>query len=246
MSKLVFDKPRPLAINRARLDHLATLEPSLNFRYRTVLEVGAGIGLLTGFWEERNCEIVSTDGRPGNLVENLKRHPWRFGTLCLADLRDRYSHSLLGQFDVVFAYSILYLVSADQLAGAIAELASITKELFLASMIVQPKDNGTIVQMCKDDPDVSNSSLDGGRCLVARDWFLTELRKHFEFAYITRTQPDDRVFPTKWTAKLRNPRCIFVASRHELDSELFSEELLLEQSKVKKWRDHEGQIIRCF
>jgi hypothetical protein len=84
----------------------------------------------------------------------------------------------------------------------------------------------------RDDPSVPDSSLDGQRCLVARDWFLTELKKHFEFAYISKTQPDDRVFPTRWSTRLRYPRCIFAASRHELDSDLFSEEPLSEQEKT--------------
>jgi len=244
--QLVFDKLRPVAINEARLEHLATLEPSLNFHNRTVLEVGAGIGQLTYFWEERGCSVTSTDGRSENLLENLKRHPWRVDSLHLADLRDCHSHSLLGQFDIVFAYGILYLVPTYQLPDIIAELAAMTKELFLASMIVQPVDSGTIDQMDKDNPEVPNSSLDGKRSLVARDWFLAELRKRFEFAYITRTQPDDRVFPIKWSTRLKNPRCIFVASRHKLDSKVFSEELLLEQTKAKSWRDYEGQIVRYF
>jgi hypothetical protein len=236
--ELVFDRPRTVAVNRARLEHLVTLEPGLDLWHKSVLDVCTGVGLLTHFWEERDCTITATDGRPENIMENLRRHPWRRGSVHFVNLLKRGEHRKLGQFDIVFAYGILYLLPADQLPAVIAELADCTKELFLASMIVQSHDVGTI-QVRKDNPDIPDSSLDGRRCLVARDWFLAELRKHFEFAYITRTQPDDRVFPTQWTTRLRNPRCVFVASRHELDPRLFSEELLSEQTKIKRSRDYE-------
>jgi len=43
-----FLEPNALALNQARLNHLATLD--LPIDGKSVLEVGAGIGLLTGFF----------------------------------------------------------------------------------------------------------------------------------------------------------------------------------------------------
>jgi hypothetical protein len=230
MRDWIFDKQRSLEVNKARMNHLASLEPYLNLYYRSVLEVGAGIGLLTGFWEKRGCTVTSLDGRLSCIRENLRRHPHRVGTLRHADLKTRFSSSIFGQFGVTFAYGILYLVPAVQLPDIIAELAAMTRELMLVSMIVQRKDTGTI-EALGDNPEVPDSSLDGRRCRVSRNWFMDELKKHFEFAYITRTQPKDGCFPTEWPPKQHNPRCIFVASRHVLDGEVFSDVLLSEQTK---------------
>ena len=47
-------------IIKARLDHLASL--NLDISEKSVLEVGAGIGLLTGFFEDRGCSILSLKG----------------------------------------------------------------------------------------------------------------------------------------------------------------------------------------
>jgi hypothetical protein len=56
----VFLTPEALHINRARLDHLASL--GLDLQSKRGLEVGAGIGLHASFFEERGCDILSTDG----------------------------------------------------------------------------------------------------------------------------------------------------------------------------------------
>lgn len=47
-------------INQRRLEHLASLH--LPLENRSVLEVGAGIGDLTSFFLDRNCEVVITEG----------------------------------------------------------------------------------------------------------------------------------------------------------------------------------------
>jgi hypothetical protein len=227
---LVFDKPRVQELNEARLVHLASLGLDLNGK--TVLEIGAGIGLLTYFWEERNCKVVSTDGRPENNDENLQRHPWRCGRVFHADLRVPGSHSEFGCFDIVHAYSVLYLLPKERLAPALAELASLTKELFLTSVVVRPADDSLLTDH-EDRLGVRDLSLDGRGCRPARDWFLHELKQHFGFAYLTRTQPNDRTFKTHWPAKFQNPRAIFVASKTRLDLPTLSETLLTEQEHYK-------------
>ena len=58
----VFQEPEALRINRVRQEHLASL--GLELHGKSVLEVGAGIGLHTDFFEERGCDVLSTDGNP--------------------------------------------------------------------------------------------------------------------------------------------------------------------------------------
>ena len=51
----VFLEPEAPRINHARQDHLAAL--GLDLQAKRVLEVGAGIGLHTEFFEKRGCEV---------------------------------------------------------------------------------------------------------------------------------------------------------------------------------------------
>src|SRR5882762_3978715 len=73
-----FLEPDALAINEARMTHLGTLR--LPIEGRSVLEVGAGIGLLTGFFEARGCKVLSTDARPELVAEIKRRYPGRQAT----------------------------------------------------------------------------------------------------------------------------------------------------------------------
>jgi hypothetical protein len=56
----VFLTPEANAINRARQDHLASL--GFDFAGKSLLEVGAGIGLHTPFFVRRGCSALVTDG----------------------------------------------------------------------------------------------------------------------------------------------------------------------------------------
>src|SRR5262245_11954492 len=69
----VFTKPDSLAIDKARQDHLASL--GLDLEGKTVLEVGAGIGLHTQFFLDRGCAITITDGDPANVAAIQERYP---------------------------------------------------------------------------------------------------------------------------------------------------------------------------
>ncbi len=104
----VFQEPEALRINRVRQEHLSSL--GLELHGKSVLEVGAGIGLHTAFFEERGCDVLSTDGNPANVAEMLRLYPHRkLGVLDLdrvVDLAD------LGSFDIVYCYGTLYHLRA--------------------------------------------------------------------------------------------------------------------------------------
>src|SRR5262245_54746689 len=61
-----FDTPAALAINRARLEHLASL--GLPLAGKRVLDAGCGVGHLAQFFRERGCEVVCVDGREENIA----------------------------------------------------------------------------------------------------------------------------------------------------------------------------------
>jgi len=220
-----FDREGTKNLNIARLAHLSSL--GLDIEGRSVLEVGSGFGKLTHFFEERNCQIFSTEGRPGNVAVNIARHPWRAGRVTHVDLLSSGSHDGMGSFDIVFCYGTIYHLSNP--AAMLDDLDYACNDLFLLESRVSPVDNG--LPNFKDEGDAINTSMDGVACRPARDWLMAEMRKHFPFVYITRTQPDDPEFVLEWPASEPDVRAVFVASRTELNLPALSPELLMRQTK---------------
>ena len=209
----VFDKMKLTGINKARMEHLESL--NLDLDGRTVLEVGSGIGLLTAFFEERNCQILSTEARKTNADEQRRRFPHRH--VEIADLSKPGSHDGFGKFDVVFCYGTLYHLSNPALA--IRDLASVCNNYFLLETCVWPDDNGQINAVA-EPVEALDQSVEGLGCRPARDWVMAELKKYFPHVYVTVTQPGHPDFPLKWPVVQtgRLSRSVFVASRHPLNS----------------------------
>lgn len=216
MSKLPFDKPGATVINLARLHHLATL--NLPLAGKRVLEVGAGVGKLTWFFEEElGCEIVSTDGRRVNCAMNLIRHPWRERRVFVADLEQYGDHQRWGRFDIVFCYGTLYHLATP--AQTLAELASICGEMFLLSTRVWPTSDGDM-HLQRDTTKV-DESLRGRGCRPSRSWIMSRLKEAFDYVYMSPSQPNHSEFPLSWVdAKWSNKeaRAVFVASRKPIES----------------------------
>ena len=117
--------------NQRRQEHLASLGLPLAGRY--VLELGAGIGDHTTFFNDRACSICVTDGRP-ELYEILKEryHCMRTELLDLEmpnpDFQDVY--------EVVYAYGLLYHLNDP--AGALRTMARWCGSLLLLETGVSP------------------------------------------------------------------------------------------------------------
>src|SRR5579883_1460656 len=99
----VFFESSALAINEARLVHLANL--GFDFEGKRVLEVGAGICLHTAFFQERHSDVLSTDGNPINVAEMMRRYPDR--KLGLLDLDRPADIDGIGEFDFIYCYGTL-------------------------------------------------------------------------------------------------------------------------------------------
>lgn len=223
----VFDLPHTRSLNHAELTHLASL--GLPLKNRTVLEVGAGVGKLTHFFEDRGCAVLSTDGRPENVAELVERHPRR--RAMVVDLMEPGSHDRLGGFDVVFCYGVLYHVGDP--ARVIGDLARACKGLLLLSTCVHPTDDGENHRRWEHSG--RDQSLDHNGCRPARDWVMGELGKHFPFVYATVTQPNHPQYRLEWPAEIARDkdlvRAVFVASRTELALPSLSPSLLLRQRR---------------
>jgi len=224
----VFDMPHTVALNKAELAHLATLD--LPLRGKTVLEVGAGVGKLTHFFIERGCDVISTDGRSEN-VEEMKRRNLGQVKIEAVDLMSKRSHDHLGTFDIVFCYGVLYHVNNP--GRVLRDLATVCDEMLLLSTCVYPHDTGEVVYVWEHDG--RDQSLANVGCRPARDWVMAELRKYFRFVYVTVTQPNHPQYKLEWPAKLSRrkdvARSVFVASRTALDLPSLSVSLLSRQQK---------------
>lgn len=227
----MFDSAGAFAINRARQDHLASL--GLELAGRSVLEVGAGVGWHTGFFERLGCSVLSTDARLENVAETLLRFPYRDGHVQVADLSVQGSHASFGNFDIVYCYGTLYHLNDPALC--LADLASRCCGLFLLETCVHAGDNGGInpVEERASNP---NQSFQGLGCRPGRDWVMQELHKHFPHVYVSATQPNFPDFVLDWPAPLPKEdvpiRAVFVASRTPLSLPTLVSDLPMHQTRL--------------
>jgi len=69
----VFDEPIALNINKARLNHLSSLNLDLNGK--SVIDIGCGVGHLAQFFLQNNCKVFCIDGRKENISNLRLRYP---------------------------------------------------------------------------------------------------------------------------------------------------------------------------
>ncbi|MDD1778240.1 MAG: class I SAM-dependent methyltransferase [Candidatus Helarchaeota archaeon] len=228
----VFDTLAALEINRARQDHLASL--GLDLANKKVLEVGSGVGWHTAFFENLGCNVLSTDARPENVEEHLRRFPHRKGRVEVADLSVPGNHARFGTFDVVYCYGTLYHLNSPELC--IRDLANSCAKLFLLETCVNPSDNNAINQV-EENFEIKNQSIQDVHCRPGRDWIINELRKYFVFVYCSKYQPNHSEYSLKWPApadRLSNVRAVFVASRTPIMSGALSSQLLYSQASLEE------------
>jgi SAM-dependent methyltransferase len=223
---IVFNQVHSQQINVARMSHLESLSLPLN--NKTVLEVGAGIGELTSFFEQKHCKTISTEARGENILEFSLRHAER--EIYYAELDIPRSCDFLGSFDIVFMYGTLYHLASPELA--IKSLSDLC-ELFLLETCVHPIDNNKI-NYVSEPRDALDQSFHGLGCRPARDWVLRILNKYFSYAYITATQPNHPDFPCHWPSQNAGlSRSIFVASKTKFENPLLQSSLPAIQTRLE-------------
>lgn len=216
-----FDSQDAIELNKARLSHLESLGLDLN--NRTVLEVGSGIGHLTGFFEDRGCHVVSTEGRIENVREHRRRFPYRDIRVFNLDSPEEYLK--FSRCEVVFCYGTLYHLANPRLC--LEGLSKLCSNLFLLETMVAPEDDSIV--RSEVDPAFANQSMSGRACRPGREWIWLILKQCYEYTYLTRTQPAHNQFPTTWPNNNFISRSVFVASSRPLDLPALSGVLLLKQ-----------------
>ena len=212
----LFDQPFYVEITEARLRHLAGLE--LPVDGRSVIDVGAGIGRLGEFFEERGCDLLCVDGRPDNIELLKASYPDR-----RAAVVDVESDALLehGRFDVVFCYGLLYHL-ADPMAFLL-RAASICDELMIVETLITDAHEPVVFLVA--DPDDPTMALRQIASRPSPSYIGVALRAAgFDHLYRPAQLPDHRDFEYEVRGDVThmrdgNPmRDIFVASRKPLAS----------------------------
>ena len=223
----VFLTPEALAINEARLCHLASL--GLDLKNKRVLEVGGGIGLHTCFFESQGCDVLFTEARAENLDEAKRRYPHRKTALVNLDADSDLSH--LGRFDVVYCYGTLYHLTNP--SNALRRLAAICDGMILLETCVTPGDEEELHPEA-EPASVANQAFTGMGCRPTRSWVMSELRRNMGFAYQTVTQPNHHDFEQNWIAPTERKlyRAVFVGAKTRLTSSQLSENPCLLQCAV--------------
>ncbi|NJP10169.1 MAG: FkbM family methyltransferase [Leptolyngbyaceae cyanobacterium RU_5_1] len=220
----VFLTSNALRINASRLGHLASLQ--LEIAGKRVLEVGAGIGLLTGFFEELGCSVLTTDGRPENVAEMRRQFPHRQAEVLDLEAVSDITH--LGTFDIIFCYGTLYHLSKPE--QAITAMSQVCRELLLLETCVTPGDDFA-VNLASENQDNPNQAFSGMGCRPTRPWIMQMLRNQLGFAYTTKSQPFYYDFDLDWQSPLPKSlhRAVFIGSRTPLKNDQLLEELPAKQ-----------------
>lgn len=197
-------------VHKARMEHLESLQ--LDLTGKRVLEVGAGIGLLTEFFEKKNCSILSIEGREENVKEFQRKFPHRrieqldLETDCLPQ----------EEFDIVFAYGILYHLTIPE--KVLEKLSSVCKEVILLDACICLGD--TIDVILVKEPPSMNQSLRGMGCRPTRPWVMDKLKKYWGYAYVSRTQPRHYESELNWIIPILRDlyRAVFVGSKNLIEN----------------------------
>ena len=223
-----------IVINARRMEHLASI--GLPLEGKTVLELGAGIGDLTGFFRARGCRVAATEGRGENFA--VLRERYRDDPLVTTHEYDldppRTPPELVGKaFDVVFCYGLLYHLSDPD--GALDAIANACGGTLLLSTRVSRGEEPSIVPVSETAANPWEA-VSGRGCRPTRPWVWNALHARFRFVYSVRTQPRHPEFPVDWTDAGRahdaeRTRCVFIASRAPIENPLLVPELLMKQQR---------------
>jgi len=188
----VFHSDAYLRHTSRRLEHLASL--GVDVSGKSVLEVGAGIGDLSHYYVDRGCTITITEGRSVNLAFLRERYP----DLDVRSLDVENPVSLDGPFDIVHCYGLLYHVKNPE--KVIEFLAGQTRSLLFLETRVSFGDEVSI-NYTEEKRLHRTEAISGIGCEPTRAWLMNELKKHFDFAYMTVTQPNHDEFPIDWPTR---------------------------------------------
>jgi SAM-dependent methyltransferase len=224
-TRSAFRQPYYLRLNSRRLEHLTSL--GLPLAGRSVLEVGAGVGDLTGYFVDRGCSVVATEARPENLAALRDEQPDVDARLLDLDAPDP---AFDVSAEIVFCYGLLYHLARP--AEALAFLRERCSRMLLLETWVSPGPGVSLNPVPETRSSVTQA-FGGSGCRPTRGWVFQELQRNFPHVYATTTQPWCGDFPLDWSAEAPSPftRAVFVASLHLLQNDALTAELPIVQTR---------------
>jgi SAM-dependent methyltransferase len=212
-----FETPEAHRINRARLEHLASL--GLPLERRSVLDVGSGPGHLAQFFVERGCRVLSTDSR----TENVERLRELYPAHEAEKLDVEYDPiEPLGNFDVIFCYGLLYHLENPALA--LRKLTGACDELLLLETMVC--DSPLPILRLEDEYLSLNQAMRGIAHRPSPAWVAMVFdRIGMHNVYLAAEPPAHPDYQFDWKDDLATERdghllrAIFVASRAPVDND---------------------------
>lgn len=213
----VFENAQAALINLARLNHLEMLQMPISGK--RVLDVGCGVGHLAHFFKNKKCEVVCVDARKNNIEILKNKHP-ELEAYHLNIETDSIEH--LGQFDIIFCYGLLYHLENPILA--LRRMNQACKDFLLLETIVT--DCPHPIMQLVDESLSSNQALNGMGHRPSPSYVIFVLNRiGFSHVYMSETQPNHKDFIFDWKEDMscvrdgHNLRCVFVASKHQIDNE---------------------------
>ena len=212
----VFDDAAYQEINRARLAHLDSLQLAL--AGKTLLDVGAGVGDLTGFFVDKGCAVTCAEGRRENVEVIRQRFPQVAAHVVNVETDPL---TTLGRFQVVFGYGLLYHLESP--VAALRNMASVCDELMVLETMICDYD-APVVRLV-DETFQFSQALDGMGCRPSPSFIaLALLRVGFPHVYAPKQPPQHPHFQIQWRNNLEwrrdglPLRGIFIASRTPLNA----------------------------
>ena len=212
----VFDSPEALAINEARMSHLASL--GLSLAGKRVLDVGCGVGHLAAYLARLGCKVTCIDGREENIALLRQRHPEFEAHFADAE---RDPLTAFGQFDIVFSYGLLYHLENPM--AALRNMASACGEMLLLETIIC--DHSAPLMRMEDEYLAANEALASTGCRPTPSYVAQGLNRcGFAHVYAPRVPPEHEDFRFGWMNDLASARdghplrAVFVASRERLNN----------------------------
>lgn len=212
----VFDAPSAIAINQARMANLEAMRLPLGGK--RVLDVGCGVGHLAASLVEMGGTVVCVDGRESNIVSLRARYPHLEAHVGNVETE---SLARFGRFHVVFSYGLLYHL--ENPLQSLRNMESVCDEMLLLETIIC--DHQLPVVRVEDESTDVNQALGGIAGRPTPHYVVLALnRVGFPHVYAPVTPPEHEDFRFEWRNNLdcardgHNLRCIFVASRTELNN----------------------------
>lgn len=172
MKDVVFDKKHYTSAISNRCLTILEHVPKENFGGKSMLEIGAGVGLPGGFFENLGCTVTSVDGRAENVKEGKVRFPnrqWFELNFEKSDL----SEIVAGQkYDYILCLGLLYhLVNPEKV---IAEMPEYSDVVFFSGIICD-----------SDDPDMHYNVREHDESKGSQDQHLSgSLGSRFSYVWL--------------------------------------------------------------